>query len=115
MNKQRGIFHTPSQPPNINIKILWLTLLGPLVVASITFGLMMLDSINLYLEPWGSRLFFIFVVACWINFHRCLKTRFRGTSLILLTIAYPIFQVILLGSVFLAGCFLIASQSGGFL
>lgn len=107
-------------PPKLNLKQLWLALLLPpavLTLFMVWFNVFpkMIDGPN------GDMAFTILCVfVClativgWVLFSLCLLVRFRGASLVLLILAYPIFQAVLLFAIFFVGCLAIFSQVGGF-
>ena len=108
----------PPPPPKLNLKTLWISLLlppGAMTLFMIVLNLMP-DVVN---GPNGdTALTLLCTGAClaamagWIFYILCLSARFRGASLVLLILAYPVLQVVLLFSIFFVGCLAIVWQEG---
>ena len=108
----------PPPPPELNRRRLWLSLLIPpgvmiLVTAFVAYAV----SANI---NFGDEVIFtaICAVIClataagWALFIHTMCRRFRGGSLALLIIFYPIVQAILHFSVFFVGCLAVIWSSG---
>ena len=108
----------PPPPPQLQVKSLWISLLLPpgVLTLCMIFLNIVPDQIN------GTDIEATFtllcVVACltsivgWILYILCLSKRFRGSSLVLLILAYPILQAVLLFSIFFVGCLALVWQDG---
>ena len=100
----------PGPPPELNRVRLWVSLLAPPVAAlvlSAVFFILVLRSNSLQsLNALGP----ICIIACvailgfWALYIHTLSKRFRGSSLVLLILAYPILQVVLSLAIFFTGC-----------
>ena len=106
--------HLQNQPPKLNRRHLWLTLLLPgLLTALCTLGLFTLGSgseetaFNL-----GCLIVAMTSIACWVGFAICINARFQGASRVLLILAYPIAQAVLVFVIFFAGCLVVISRNG---
>ena len=105
----------PIAPPRLNVRMLWLHLLLPMVLTAIFMGLLLLagsgqgeqNLLNLGMFVVGITSLF-----CWIGFSKCIAERFIGPSLILLILAYPIIQTVLIFCTFFAGCLLLIQTQG---
>ncbi len=108
----------PPPPPEINRKRLWLSLLLPPGVMVFLMILLFIAASTYSGRGTESTFTFVCIGAClgtiggWILFIKTMRQRFRGSSLVLLILAYPIVQFILLFSIFFVGC-LAAFWSGG--
>lgn len=106
----------PPPPPRINARRTWITLLAPSAAMAVMMLLMLLAK-----NRWGRDETFI-MVSCvfsclvaalsWGFFIQTMARRFRGTSLVLLILAYPLLQAVLLIATFFAGCLAILSIHG---
>ncbi|NNC88441.1 MAG: hypothetical protein HKN82_08290 [Akkermansiaceae bacterium] len=108
----------PPPPPALNLKLLWTSLLAPSVVAGIAAVILILVANNSRtMEP-------LFTIACavvclavlggWGLFANVLVRRFRGGSLVLLILAYPLLQAILIFAIFFAGCLAMIARVGSY-
>ena len=108
----------PPPPPNVSLKKLWLSLLLP--PAAMTLSMIVLNLFPDMLTGRGGDTAFtmLCIVTClaaivgWVLFILCLMVRFRGISLGLLILAYPILQVIVVFSIFFVGCLAIFAREG---
>lgn len=108
----------PPPPPELNTRRLWITLLAPSAVMVLIMVLLFLVMETL--DPSASEFFFtasciavcIVSAVSWGFFIHTISQRFHGTSLILLILAYPILQGVLVFAIFFVGCFAIISAEG---
>ena len=108
----------PPPPPQLQVKSLWISLLLP--SGALTLFMVVLNIMPGLMNGPGSEttLTLLCVVACiatiigWILYIVCLSKRFRGSSLVLLILAYPILQAVLLFSIFFVGCLALVWQDG---
>lgn len=106
----------PPPPPTINTRRLWITLLAPSAAMVLVMAIMFSSQDVL---GGGEALFTVtFALACivcavcWGFYIHTVSQRFHGTSLVLLILAYPILQGILLMAIFFTGCLAIVSFQG---
>lgn len=102
-------------PPKLNPKQLWLTLLLPMGLSALGMGLMVLAGSNKAAESIlsiGGILVLLATIGCWVAFSKCISQRYLGTSRVVLILAYPVLQVVLIFGAFFAGCLVLVSQSG---
>lgn len=99
--------------PKLDPRSLWLSLLLP----GILTGLCMLILIATKGREESVMNIGMFVVgittiATWVQFSRCISKRYVGTSRVLLILAYPVMQVVLVFTTFFAGCLVLVSTEG---
>lgn len=108
----------PPPAPELNRRRLWLSLLlppGTMAIIIIIFSILVTIADGQVAE---TSFTVICVIVClaslagWILFMNTMCKRFRGGSLVILILAYPIAQAILLFSIFFVGC-LALIWSGG--
>lgn len=108
----------PPPPPQLQVKSLWLSLLlpsGALALCMIGLNIVSATSTSADLEATLTLLCVIAgltTIIGWILYIVCLSKRFRGSSLVLLILAYPILQAVLLFSIFFVGCLALVWQDG---
>ena len=109
----------PQPPPKLDRKRLWISLLLPPGVMVLAMIILVI-GLNIGAAATEERLFtLVCVLAClssiigWVIFIRTMAERFRGGSLALLIIAYPMVQFTILFSIFFVGC-LAAIWSDGY-
>ncbi|MDA0767761.1 MAG: hypothetical protein O3A92_13170 [Verrucomicrobia bacterium] len=101
---------TPPPPPEINRKRLWLSLLLPPGVLGFLMILLVIAASTYSGRGTESTFTMLCIVICltaigsWVLFIQTMRQRFRGSSLVLLILAYPIVQFILLFSILFVGC-----------
>lgn len=108
----------PPPPPKLDLKTLWISLLLP--PGAMTLFVIVLNLMPDVMDgPSGdTALTLLCVGACiaitvgWVLFIVCMNKRFRGASLVLLILAYPILQVVVLFSIFFVGCLAMVWQEG---
>ena len=100
----------PSPPPELNRTRLWISLLTPpgaAFILSAVFLMIILQSNSLNsLNTLGPICIIacIVILGCWALYIHTLAQRFRGSSFVLLILAYPILQVTLSLAIFFTGC-----------
>ena len=100
----------PPPPPKLNAKVLWITLLGPPLAMAL--GMLVMVSLDNSTVGNNGELVFgtiwsLAAVASAIAYGFFIHTiyqRFRGTSLVLMIIAYPILEGIIMFAIFFVGC-----------
>jgi hypothetical protein len=104
----------PPPPPKINTLRLWATLLAPSVVMILIMFVLTFSSNNLSDTFFTAACFIVCIVTAvaWGFFIHTIVQRFRGTSLVLLILAYPILQSILIFGIFFVGCLAIIGSAG---
>lgn len=103
-------------PPKLNTRILWLTLLLPMALTGIFMALMASAGSGKGEETFlnlGTIIVALASIACWVAFAKCIAERFVGTSRVLLILAYPVIQAVLVFCTFFVGC-LVMLQTKGF-
>ncbi|MFC7338160.1 hypothetical protein ACFQY0_13280 [Haloferula chungangensis] len=106
----------PVAPPKMNLRRLWLTLLLPMGLTSVFMVLIVTASSGRMEEHFlnaGMLVVGLASLICWVAFSKCIAERFAGPSLILLILAYPILQAVLVFCAFFVGC-LVMIQAKGF-
>lgn len=105
----------PVAPPKLNARMLWLNLLLPMALTAICMGLLLMagsgrsgqNVLNIGMFVVGLTSLF-----CWIGFSKCIAERFMGPSRVLLILAYPIVQAVLVFCTFFAGCLVMIQTQG---
>ena len=104
MNEPNSPPNPPPPLPQINHKLLWLSLLGPPIVVGLltafTFGVEEMVDFFYLTATLGVSV----VVAGWILFWIVLKKRIRGMSFVLSVIGYPMAQFSICFAIFFFGC-----------
>lgn len=106
----------PPPPPKINVRRLWLTLLTPSIVmvfimVALFFAADSMRGGEVFMTIACSILCIAFGVA-WGFYIHTLYQRFRGPSLALLILAYPVLQATLIFGIFFAGCLAFVALEG---
>lgn len=105
----------PVAPPKLNVRMLWLTLLLPMALTAVFMVLMttagagqgQVNFLNIGISVVG-----LTSLLCWVGFATCITERFIGPSRVLLILAYPIIQIVLVFCAFFVGCLVMARASG---
>jgi len=105
----------PVAPPKLNVRMLWLNLLLPMALTAICMGLLLTagsgqsgeNVLNIGMVVVG-----LASLVCWAGFAKCIAERFIGPSLVLLILAYPIVQAVLVFCTFFAGCLVMIQTQG---
>ena len=104
MNEPDSSPTIPPPAPQLNLGLIWLSLLAPPVlvglITAFTFGVEEMVTFLYLAIALGASV----VIAGWILFWIVLKKRIRGMGLVLSVIGYPIAQFVLCFSIFFFGC-----------
>lgn len=105
----------PVASPKLNVRALWVNLLLPMALTAVFMGLIvtagsgkseqMFANIGMIVAGLAS-------MVCWVGFSKCIAARFVGPSRILLILAYPFIQAVLVFCTFFVGCLVMLQTSG---
>ena len=102
----------PGTPPRIKLGQLWISLILPPGLTIL--GLLMLFLAKSIDDQWFSVAIYMMgagLIFGWVLFIICISKRYRGVSLVLLIIAYPLLEGTIVGALFFTGCFWVALTS----
>lgn len=108
-------YQVPPPSPPLDRKLLWHSILWPPFLAVVGTIILVFNANTNDSEVLG-RTLFLCVVLClpvcvgWGLFIACIKQRYRGFSLVILILAYPFLQAIIILAVLFLGCVTIASR-----
>ena len=104
----------PVAPPKLNVRALWVTLLIPMALTAVFMGLIMTAGGGRaeHFLTIGSFVVGISSLFCWVSFSKCIAERFIGPSRVLLILAYPMIQAVLVFVTFFGGCLLMLQTKG---
>lgn len=98
----------PPPPPKIDLKLLWGSLLLPPGVTFLTMAgmIVFLRDANSEIDWFSLSLTICFfsTLTGWVMFILCISKRYRGSSYVLLLLAYPILEGVVAGAIFFVGC-----------
>lgn len=97
----------PPDPPELDKKRLWVSLLLPSVTSAVVAFLFYLGDtksldeafLTLLMIVWGAA-----VLGAWVLFANVIRARYRGRSAVLMIVAYPIAQIPICLAVFFGAC-----------